>query len=114
MKRLLGAVVFCALFVTPLLAFKTITVNIPEAVTVGTTHIASGDYKLSYEGSGPAVKVTLARYGSAPIVLNAKLVPGKSDNVSLTLATIDGARVLQQIGTKSGILVFETPLPVNQ
>ena len=56
MKRLLGLALMSALFVTPLFAFslfssKTTTVNIPEEVTVGSTQITAGEYKLSYEGS---------------------------------------------------------------
>ena len=114
MRRFLGVAVVCALFVTPLLASKTVTVNIPETVTVGSTHIAPGEYKLSYEGSGSPVKVTLTRAGSASIVLDARLVPGKNDNVSVTLDTIDGARVLHEIGIKTGSLVFETPNAGNR
>jgi hypothetical protein len=39
-----------------------------EAVTAGSTQIMAGDYKLSYEGPTPAVRVTLTRSGSSPIV----------------------------------------------
>ena len=108
MKKLLGFTLMFALFATPLLAAKATTVNIPEAVTVGSTHIASGEYKLSYEGAGPAVKVTLARSGSSPIVLDAKFQAGKKEMVSITLGTVDGVRTLQQIDLRSGTLVFET------
>jgi hypothetical protein len=113
MKRLLGLALMSALFVTPLFAFplfgsRTTTINIPEKVTVASTQITAGEYKLSYEGSGPAVKVTLTRSGSSPIVLDAKLVRGKKDNVSVTLGTSDGVRILQQIDLKSGTLIFET------
>ena len=119
MKRFLGIALLSALFTTPLFAFslfssKTTTVNIPEKVTVASTQISAGEYKLSYEGSGPAVKVTLTRSGSSPIVLDAKLVPGKKDNVSVTLGTTDGVRVLQQIDVKNGTLVFETVQATNQ
>ena len=118
MKRLLGLALMSALFVTPLFGLplfgsKATTVNIPEAVTVGSTQIMAGDYKLSYEGSGPAVKVTLTRSGSSPIVLDAKLVPGKKDYISVTLGTTEGVRVLQEIGLKNGTLVFETLRAAN-
>ena len=119
MKRLLGLALMSALFVTPLFGSplfgsKATTVNIPEAATVGSTQIKAGDYKLSYEGSGPAVKVTLTRSGSSPVVLDAKLVPGKQDYVSVTLGTTEGVRVLQEIGLKNGTLVFETLRAANQ
>ena len=119
MKKLLGLALMSALFITPLFAFplfgsKTTTVNIPEGAMVGSTQVTAGEYKVSYEGSGPAVKVTFARYGSSPIVLDAKLVPGKKDNVSVTLGTNDGVRVLQQIDLKNGTLVFESLQAANQ
>ena len=120
MKRLLGFALMCALFVTPLFASKlfgskTTTVNIPEAMTAGTTQIASGEYKLSFEGSGPVVKVTLARSGSSPIILDAKfLESGEKGNVSVTDSMENGVRVLRQIELKNGTLIFGTPLTSNQ
>lgn len=114
MKKLLGVVVVCAMFSTPLFAGKLFstkgtTVNIPEAVTVGSQQIAPGDYKVTYEGTAPAVKVTLAKSGTSPVVLDAKLVEGKNDGPSVTLATVNGVRVLEQMDVKGGTLVFETP-----
>jgi hypothetical protein len=119
MKRILGLALMSALFVAPLFAFplfgpKTTTVNIPEGLTVGSTQIAAGEYRVSYEGPGPDVKVSLTKSGSSPIVLDAKLVVGKKDNVSVTIGTVNGIRVLQQIDLKSGTLVFETHQTANQ
>ena len=74
MKRLLASFLAFATLTTPLLAAKKSTVTITENVTVGLTQIRAGEYKLSYEGEGPTVKVTLTRDGGAPVVLDAKLV----------------------------------------
>lgn len=114
MKRLLSIAFMCALFATPLFASKATTVTIPEAVSVGSTQIASGEYKLSYEGAGPDVKVTLTRPRSPSVVLDAKFEAGKTNSISVTLATVDGVRVLRQIDLRSGTLVFETPHSGNQ
>lgn len=73
MKRLLASFLAFATLTTPLLAAKKSTVTITENVTVGLTQIRAGEYKLSYEGEGPTVKVTLTRDGGAPVVLDAKL-----------------------------------------
>lgn len=115
MKRLFGfALLIGVMFATPLFAVrlfgaKSTTVNIPEAVTVGSTQIAAGEYKVSYEGSAPAVKVTLTKSRSSSVVVDAKLVEGKNDGPSATLATVNGVRILEQIDIKGGTLVFETP-----
>jgi hypothetical protein len=111
MKKLLGFALMCALFSTPLFAAnlfasKGTTVNIPDTVTVGSTQIAAGEYKLSYEGTGPAVKVTLVKHGSSPVVLDAKFVEGKNNGPSVTTATVNGVRTLQQIDIKGATLVF--------
>ncbi len=98
-----------ALLVTPLFA-KTYTVTISQAVSVGSTQIPAGDYKVSWEGTGPAVKVTLARSGASLVVVNAKLVAQKNplaDPSSVVTASQNGGIVLQEIHLKSSTLVFE-------
>lgn len=120
MKRLLGfALLMGVMSATPVFAArlfgaKSTTVNIPEAVTVGSTQIAAGEYKVSYEGSAPAVKVTLMKSRSSSVVLDAKLVEGKNDGPAVTVATVNGVRVLEQMDIKGGTLVFETPQPTDK
>jgi len=120
MKRLFGfALLIGAMFATPLFAgrlfsTKSTTVNIPEAVTVGSTQIAAGEYKVSYEGSAPTVKVTLTKSRSSSVVLDAKLVEGKNGGPAVTVATVNGVRVLEQMDIKGGTLVFETPQSADE
>lgn len=114
MKRLLRSALVFALTITPLFAAKGATVTIPEAVTVGATQVAAGEYKVSYVGSGPAVKVTLTRPGASPIVLDATLKTAEKGRSSVTFDTVNGVRVLQQIGLKSGTLIFEASQAANQ
>ena len=107
-KYSLFALVF-TLLVTPLFA-KTHTVRIQQAVTVGSTQIPAGDYKLSWEGTGPMVKVTLAQRGATPVVLDAKLVTGNKNvitDASIVTAAQNGTIVLQEIQLKSTSLLFE-------
>jgi hypothetical protein len=89
-------------------------VTIPEGLTVGSTQIAAGEYRVSYEGPGPDVKVTLTESRSSSIVLDAKLLAGKKENVSVTIGTVNGVRVLLQIDLKTGTLVFENQQTANQ
>jgi len=114
MKRLLGFALMCAMFSTPLFAAKLFgskgtTVTIPDTVTVGSTQVAAGEYKVTYEGSGAAVKVTLVKSGSSPVVLDAKFVEAKNNGPSVTTGTVNGVRTLQEIDIKGGILLFEAP-----
>ena len=114
MKRLLASFLAFATLTTPLLAAKKSTVTITENVTVGSTQIRAGEYKLSYEGEGPTVKVTLTRDGGAPVVLDAKLVVTGHGQAAVTYSTENGVRTLQEIDLSKVTLVFETPQGANQ
>lgn len=49
------------------------TVNIPEAVSIGGTQLAAGNYKVNWQGTGPSVQVNFLQRGkvvaSAPATL---------------------------------------------
>jgi hypothetical protein len=96
-----------ALLTAPVFA-KTYSVTIPQAVTVGSTQIPAGSYKLSWEGNGPVVKVTMTRYKTAPIVLDAKILGQKSglDDPGVVTGAAGGATILREIQLKSATLVF--------
>jgi hypothetical protein len=113
-KRLLGYTLAFALLAAPLFAAKTTTVNILDSVTVGTTQIAAGEYKVSYAGAGPAVKVTLQRSGASPIVLDAKLVTTEKGNPTVTFDTVNGVNVLRKIQLKSAAFIFEDQQAAGQ
>jgi len=84
------------------------SVTIPQGVSVGSTHLTPGQYKVSFDGAGPNVKVTLTRSGSASIMLDAKLQPGeRGAPSSVTLVTRNGTKVLKEIDINGEILVFE-------
>lgn len=109
MKRLVVTLLTISMFASPLFAAKRSTVTIQETVMVGSTQISAGDYRLTYEGTGPLVKVTLAKEGVSPIVLEAKLVANKNNRSSVTYASPSGSDVhlLQQIDLKDATLIFE-------
>jgi hypothetical protein len=110
MKGVLKFSILFAALATPLFAaVKPQTVTISQAVTAGTTQIAPGDYKVSWEGSGPTVKVTLAKSGSAPILLDAKLVEGKNGSGGVLVGVQNGVRVLQEIDLAHNNLIFAAP-----
>ena len=106
MKAPIAFVIACAFLAAPLFAAKVPTVTISQAVTVGSTQIPAGDYKVTYAGSGAAVKVTLAKSGAAPIVLDARLDAGQKGSGGVLIGTENGARILQEIDLSSGALIF--------
>ena len=112
-KKLLVSVLMLAMFTSPLFAAKRSTVSFTESASVGSTLIAAGEYKLSYEGAGPTVKVTLTREGKSPIVLDAKLTAGSGQS-SVTYSTENGVRTLREIDLTKVALLFEGPAATNQ
>lgn len=115
MKKFAQLAVAVALLATPLFAAKKTTVTIPNDVTVGSTQIPAGDYKLTYDGAGPAVKVTLLQPGRPPIALDAKLVQSRNFSQSVTLGKKPtGERVLMEIDLGRTTLIFDTPQVTEQ
>lgn len=114
MKWLLASLLMFATLTTPLLAANKSTVKIVEDLAVGSTQITAGDYKLTYEGQGPAVKVTLTRDGVSPIVLGAKLVEARHSQTAVTYSMENGVRTLREIDLSKAALLFETPQEANQ
>ena len=109
MKNAFHLIVLFAAMTTPLWAAKKGSVTIPQNVSVGSTHIAAGQYKVSFEGTGPDVKVTLTKSGGPPIVLEARLHPGDKGAAYVTLDTRNGATVLKEIELDGVLLVLEQP-----
>ena len=56
----------------------------------------------------------MLKSGSSPVILGAKLVQGKNNGPSVTIATENGARILQQMDVKGGTLIFEAPESADQ
>ena len=107
MKTFVRIAMMLALLSTPLFAARFPTVNIPEKVTVGTTAISAGHYQVSYEVLGKDAKVTLTKSGASPILLNARLMPGKNGPIAVTCDTARGIRVLIEIDLPKATFAFE-------
>lgn len=109
MRNILGSALIVALTANPMFAAKvsTSTITITDPVAVGPVTLAPGDYKVSFEGTGPTVQVTLSRHGVTPVVLDAKWIAGPKGNGEVLVGTVNGVRVLREIDLNSGELVFE-------
>jgi hypothetical protein len=112
MKRFLGYAAMLALLSAPAFAAKNSeTINLPEAVTVGTTQLPAADYRVTWTGTGPSVQVTLA-HGNSTITVPAKLVEQKNNPSSILTESKDGSKVLEAINLNKVSLVFSaSPTP---
>ncbi len=107
MKRFLGYVLVLGSLVVPAFAAKnsqSLTLTTP--VTVGTTQLPAGDYKVTWTGTGSNVQVTIAQKGKATVNVAAKLVDAKNGHVGIITDTVNGATVLQTIELNNANLVL--------
>ena len=98
MKRNLGCVLILGLLSIPgFAATNSKNVNFPGKLTVGTTELPAGDYKVSWTGADSNVQVTIARNGKTLATVPAKLVPANNEHVGMSTNTVNGVAVLESI-----------------
>ena len=116
MKRLLYSAVVLALVSVPAFAASNSkTVTLPEAVTVGSTQLPAGDYKVTWTGTGSAVQVTLVqkdKYSAKPVVVTAKAVDAAESRTGFTVDRQGNVNSLQTLQVGKTTLVFAGS-PVN-
>ncbi len=115
MKRFVGYALMLALSTAPAFAAKNAqSVNFAQDMKVGTTQLPAGSYKVTWEGTGPSVQVTLEQRGKAPVTIPAKLVEEKHDRSSYTVNRIGGADQLEVIQLNKISLVLQNPTASGQ
>ncbi len=106
MKRFLGYAAMLALLSAPAFAAKNSdTINLPEAVTIGTTQLPAADYRVTWTGTGTTVQVTLA-HGKSTFTVPAKLVEQKNNVNSVLTESKGGSNVLEGINLNKVSLTF--------
>jgi hypothetical protein len=114
MKRVYGFALALALVAAPAFASSnTQSVSIPSAVTVGSTQLPAGDYKVSWAGSGSIVQVTIAKNGKTIATAPATVVPERHAYNSVTTETQGSANVLQAIQLADARLVLTKAAPTS-
>jgi hypothetical protein len=112
MKRLLYSVAILILISIPAFAAKNSqTVNIPEAVTVGNTQLEAGDYKVTWEGTGSSVQVTLLeknKYSPKPVTVTAKSEDAAVSQVGFTVERQGNVSKLSTLKVGKTTLIFDT------
>jgi hypothetical protein len=86
------------------------SVNIADAVQVGSTQLQPGDYKVAWQGTGPSVQVTFLLHGktvaTVPGTLKTNAGPLLQNDV-LTDTTSSNTKTLSRIDLGREALVFE-------
>jgi hypothetical protein len=110
MKRLLFSAAVLALVSVPAFAAKNQkTVTFPDAVTIGSTQLPAGDYKVTWTGTGSNAQVTLVdkdKFKSTPTTVTAKVVEGTADHTGFTVDRQGEANILQVLQLGKTTLVF--------
>jgi hypothetical protein len=86
------------------------SVNIPDAVQVGRTQLQPGDYKVEWQGAGPAVQVTFLLRGKTVATVPGTLATNGGpvlQNDILTSETSSNTKALSRIDLGREALVFE-------
>jgi uncharacterized protein with FMN-binding domain len=84
---------------------KAETVTFDKSVKVGNTELAPGDYKVSWNGTGPNVEVTFAQDKKA-VTAPAQLVEKHNPTRAIATRTENGSQVLTEIQFKDVDLQF--------
>ena len=89
-----------------------VKVNFSEPVTVGSTVLNAGDYRVKWEGTGSAVQVTFLQGKNAVATVPATIT-GEVSRFDATAVEIregsDHSKVLEKILMKDVVLSFEQP-----
>ncbi|HEY2146694.1 MAG TPA: hypothetical protein VGH32_02075 [Pirellulales bacterium] len=101
MKRLSYCALILALLSAPAFAAKNSqSVNFPDAITVGSTQLPAGDYKVSWDGTGANVQVTLEQKGvshPATATVAAKVVEQKNNRNGYLVDSKGGVNMLETL-----------------
>ena len=97
MKRL-GVGLLAVLFSFSAYAAKNShTLVLTQTVQVGSTQVPAGPVKLTWTGAGSNGQLTFALKGKTPVTVPVKIVDEKSNEPSVSTASVNGAQVLQEI-----------------
>lgn len=107
MKRLFGYALMLTLIAAPAFAAKNSqSVNFASPVKLGTTNLPAGDYKVTWNGTGDNVQVTIAENGKT-LTVPAKLVAEKHSHKGYVVTRQSGVDQLQTIQLSDISLQFE-------
>lgn len=107
MKRLFGYALMLTLMAAPSFAAKNSqSLNISSPVKLGATSLPAGDYRVTWNGTGDNVQVTIAENGKT-LTVPAKLVAEKHAHKGYVVSRQSGVDQLQTIQLSDVSLQFE-------
>lgn len=118
MKSRFLSFALCVLFVVPVLAFagskNSSNLNLDQTVKVAGTQLAPGQYKVTWEGSGPDVQVSFLEGKKIIATAPARIATApKSQETAIETATTADAVVLRAIDLKNLSLHFDDAVSVQ-
>lgn len=84
-------------------------VNIPASVSIGATQLAAGDYKVNWQGAGPAVQVNFVKDGKVVATVPATLRTNDNTVTQDSITTDGTSHSLKEIdfSRQKEVLVFD-------
>jgi hypothetical protein len=114
MKRLLGYALMLALAAAPALAAKNSqSVNFASPVKVGATELPAGDCKVTWNGTGDNVQVTIEENGKT-LTVPARLVAEKHNHKGYVVSRVSGVDKLETIQLSNVSLQLESATASGQ
>ena len=113
MKRLFGYALMLALTAPAFAAKNSQSVNFAQPVKVGSTQISAGDCRVTWNGSGDSVQVTIAQNGKT-VTIPAKVVEEKHSHKGYIVNRVGGDDQLQSIQLSNISLQLESPTASGQ
>jgi hypothetical protein len=117
MKSLLIAILAAVLAVPAFAAGNSRTITIAKDLTVGSTKLPAGDYKLSWTGTAPNVQVKFEQknaFKPATVTVPATLVEEKNPHGGLVTSTQANVLTIQKVQFKDLTLTLSASPAASQ
>lgn len=85
------------------------TVNLTQAVQVGSTQLPAGPLKVSWTGTGSNAQVTLAPKGKNPITVPGQIVDERHNYAGVGTINVNGIQYLQEVQLSNVTVVVQNP-----
>lgn len=87
------------------------TVDLGQAVQVGSTKLPAGPVKVSWTGTGNNAQVTLTPRGQNPITVPAKIVAARHEFNGVATVNVSGVEYLQGFELGNVTVEIQSPAP---
>jgi len=110
MKKILGLALMVATCIAPAFAKNSQNIHLSDDSFVGDVSVPKGDYKLTWEGTGPVIEIAMASDGKQILKAQARVVEQKNNDVSVSITNQGGHPILQTIKLHTMTLIVGMPV----